>query len=260
MADRLLGVRLKIERAKQHVVDLDVALRAFYESSPYKVGAKRDPQTRKLVYYVTSVEATPATISLIAGDALQNLRSALDQLAWQLVEANRGTPGRQTSYPVYKGANEYMAGRQAKVQGMSQAAVDLIDATKPYKGGNDALWMLNELNNIDKHRLLLTVGARYGSVNVGADLQREMQRLWGSKQILPAMDIYLTPENRLCPLKAGDELYTTAPDAEVNEKMDFRFEVALSEPQVAEGEPLLETLHQLVQLVEGVVAQFAHLL
>jgi len=48
--ERLKHVTLKIKRAEKHVADLERELRAFLESGPYKVGAKHDPATRKLIY------------------------------------------------------------------------------------------------------------------------------------------------------------------------------------------------------------------
>ena len=83
--ERLKQVTLKIKRAKEHVSDLEREMRSFLDTNPYKVGAKHDPQTRKLIYYVTSAESTPDCLPLIAGDAIQNLMSALDHLAYQLV-------------------------------------------------------------------------------------------------------------------------------------------------------------------------------
>ena len=38
--------------------------------------------------------------SLILGDLLHNLRSALDHLAWQLVVDGGGTPSQDTNFPV----------------------------------------------------------------------------------------------------------------------------------------------------------------
>jgi hypothetical protein len=58
-------------------------------------------------------------------------------------------------------------------------------------------------------------------------------------------------------LKVGDELFTDSPDAEVDEKMQFRFEVALSEPQIVEAKSLLELLIELSGTVEGVIAAVA---
>jgi len=150
---------------------------------------------------------------------------------------------------------------------MRQNAIDAINAVKPYKGGNDTLWRLHKLNNVDKHRLLITVGSRFGSVNITPTLQREMERAWAEhptsrnligKDVFPP--VFLNPADRLFPLKAGDELFVDAPDAEVNEKMQFRLGVAFSEPQVAEGEPLLETLQHMADMVDNLVTSFRLLL
>lgn len=90
MSDRLDGALTKVERAKQHVGDLEAELRAFHGTNPYVVAAKRNPETHQLVYYVASVQEVPRSISAIAGDVLQNLRSALDHLAYQLVCSGLG--------------------------------------------------------------------------------------------------------------------------------------------------------------------------
>ena len=69
----------------------------------------------------------------------------------------------------------------------------------------------------------------------------------------PVLDAFFKPADVLFPLKVGDELFIDATDAEVNEKLQFRFNVALSEPQIIEAQSLLETAHQLTNLVEGIV-------
>ena len=83
--ERLKHVTLKMKRAKEHAATLERELRTFLDHGPYKVGAKHHPETRKLIYYVTSAEPTPDCLPLIAGDAIQNLMSALDHLAYQIV-------------------------------------------------------------------------------------------------------------------------------------------------------------------------------
>ena len=67
------------------------------------------------------------------------------------------------------------------------------------------------------------------------------------------MNIFLNPADKGFPLKSGFELYIGAVDEKPNPKQQFRFNVALSEPGIIEGEPLLETIHQLTALVEGIV-------
>jgi hypothetical protein len=74
------------------------------------------------------------------------------------------------------------------------------------------------------------------------------------------LDFYVRPADKLFPLKVGDELFIDASDAEPVEKMQFVFEVAFGEPQIAEGEPLLETLRELTKLVDSIVPGFEPLL
>jgi hypothetical protein len=78
----------KIKRAKKHFADLENELREFNMSKPYEFSVKRDPETRKPVYYIATVQETPPSIAPIVGDIIQNLRSSLDHLAYALVEVN----------------------------------------------------------------------------------------------------------------------------------------------------------------------------
>jgi hypothetical protein len=145
--------------------------------------------------------------------------------------------------------------------------IDAIDATKPYKGGNDQLWRLHRLNNIDKHRLLVTVGAAFRSFNVGAHLMGQMIKAGIGMHLglkpgaeIPVPDIYLSPTDKLFPVRAGSELFTDMPDAEVNYKMNFLIDIAFGEPGISEGEPLVETLRGTLDLVGNIVSDFATLL
>ncbi|MDZ7654070.1 MAG: hypothetical protein U5L03_16725 [Burkholderiaceae bacterium] len=73
---------------------------------------------------------------------------------------------------------------------------------------------------------------------------------------MPALDLFLRPADRLFPLKDGDELFIDGPDAEPNEKLEFRFEVSFGEEGIAFGVPIVETLASLVKLVEGIPPRF----
>ena len=261
--ERLRQVTLKIKRAKEHVADLERELRAFLNGNPYKVATRRDPQTRKLIYYVSSVEPTPDCLPLIAGDTIQNLMSALDHLAYQIVCSDTGDdpPNPKAIYfPIADDAAKYEAGKRPKLKGARQETFDAIDVLKPYKGGNDLLWSLSRLNNIEKHRLLIAVGSMFQSLNLGAHISVMMSDFISTRpddpfygKEIPVLDAFYRPADVLFPLKVGDELFIDLPDAKVNEKLQFRFSVALYEPQIVEAQSLLDTVHQLTALVEGIV-------
>jgi hypothetical protein len=257
--ERLRQVTLKIKRAKEHIEDLERQLLAFLDTKPYGVGTEHDPDTRKLAYYVSCVHPIPESIALITGDAVQNLMSALDHLAYQVVcsDTRDNPPNPNWIYfPIADDAAKYEAKKRGKMEGARQETFDAIDLLKPYKGGNDPLWMLFRLNNIEKHRLLLTVGSQAAGVNIAQDAARHLVGSSFPPEAIAAigsMSVFIRPADSGFPLKEGFELLIGAVDEEPDPKQQFRFEVAINEPGIVEGKALLETVHQLTTLVEGIV-------
>ena len=226
--ERLLHVELKVNRAKEHVAELQREIERFFAANPYAVATKRDPKTRQLIYYVSGVKPTPQCLPLIVGDIIQNLMSALDHLAYQLIcsdTADKPPRPRKIYFPIFDSVTEYEAGKQSKILGAAQDTVNAIDAIKPYKGGNDLLWMLHALNNIEKHRLLLTVGsyaggvdfARHGFKNLAALIANDPKCPPGAKEgMLAAMEkigpVFFRGEDTGFPLREGFHLFIVGPD------------------------------------------------
>jgi hypothetical protein len=265
VADRLIHVTLKVKRAKEHFADLDRQVRAFLATNPYRVACKVDPDTRKPTYYVASVEPTPQCLPLVAGDVIQNLMSALDHLAYQLVCSDtRDSPpnARWIFFPIQDDAAKYESKKRGKIEGATQDTIDAIDALKPYKGGNDLLWMLWRLNSVEKHRILLTVGSCAAGVHLGQMLAQSIPAEFpgfpadagnSMRVMLRGMNQFLIPADSGFPLKPGFELYIGSPDAKPDPNLQFRFDVAISEPGIVESKSILESLHQFTTLVEGII-------
>ncbi len=247
----------KIGRAKQLKEDLEKALKSFFDSHPYQIDTKIDAQTKRLVYYVTKADEVPEEIALITGDIIQNLRSSLDHLAYKLftVGPNHGMSGRHIYFPIADDFNQYENEKRRKTDGLAQQAKDLIDAIKPYRGGNDSLWKIHKLNIIDKHRLLVTVGSAYDSLDLGAHVIETMNRAFPDLKV-PAISFFMKPADRSFPLKVGDELLMDGPDAEPIPNMQFRFSIVLNEPGIVEGEPILEMLQAMIDSVDSLVPRF----
>jgi hypothetical protein len=272
MSERLNAMLAKVERSKKHIVELQAEVAGFLATNPYVIGTKRNPETRQLIYYVTGVRETPVSLALIAGDVLQNLRSALDHLAHQLIAIGTGHPGPfpYAYFPISNDVAAYEAKKGGQIKGMRPDAVTAIDAVKPYAGGNDTLWRLHKLNQIDKHRVLITVGSVFQSVDLGGYGFRSMLKaLPPDSPMRPALaeiletnppQAFFNHADRTFPLKVGEVLFIDGPDSEVDEEMQFRFEVALSEPNIIDGEPLIESLQAIADVVGDVIGQFARLL
>jgi hypothetical protein len=252
----------KIERANKHIRDLDAAIAAFLAINPYKVAAKRDPETGKPIYYVAEVQPVPHEICIILGDAIHNLRTALDHLAQQLYLAGSGASvyRKETGFFIAQKATEYKRAVGGKVEKMGREAIDALAALEPYKGGkgND-FWVLHSPNNIDKHRTLVAAGSSYEAVVPG--MPENVRKFAAERGIdLRDFSIGITPADNLCPLKIGDELFIGLPDDEINPDMKFKFAVALNEPDIIKPGPMLVTIQHLADLVSNTVRAFKPLL
>src|SRR5438874_13629537 len=97
----------------------------------------------------------------MAGDAIQNMMSALDHLAYQLVCAstNDDPPNPNWIYfPIQDDATKYEAKKLGKIQGARQTAIDAIDAIKQKKVGNDLFGFLCEFTMSRNNVFLFTWG------------------------------------------------------------------------------------------------------
>jgi hypothetical protein len=258
--EKLALIHTKTRRARKHIRDLELEIRSFLESDPAPYVYARQP----VRYYAVGVTEPPIEIALIAGDVLFNLRAALDHLAYQLA-LNRTSDEKilkVTAFPIYKDAETYEGNKQQRLSGLSVAAKTAIDEYRPYKGGNDTLWRLSELNNRDKHRILVTVGSMVSFHSISAT--REGPILDSINAKLPAetqvAEIMPRPANRACPLKEGDELFLAWSPVLESDEVTFKFDIAIHEPQIIECELLVPTLIGMADHVEKLITSFKSLL
>lgn len=153
------GPRLKIERAKEHINDLQRRISAFEQSDVYSTVIQNDPNTGNNILYIVMADALPDEFALIIGDALHNLKAALDLLVNEVVYTRLGLYDDFTRFPVRDTREKLViATNGGLVREASKAVTDfIVNTVKPYRGGNDAFWALHRLNILDKHRLLLPV-------------------------------------------------------------------------------------------------------
>jgi hypothetical protein len=81
---------VKVDRANDHIHDLIEKISEFRDTEPCGIRKEFDLETRQLYWYADRVSEIPICIPLIAGDVLNNLRSALDHLVYALVAIGSG--------------------------------------------------------------------------------------------------------------------------------------------------------------------------
>jgi hypothetical protein len=251
MNERTKTVRRKIERAGQHIREYESMEQLFLQRNPYLTVKEMDSDTGEMLWRVSIREEIPADFPTIVGDALQNLRSALDHLVWQLVLANGSTPKiGVTGFPICESVQKYTTESLARVKGAAQGAVNMINNLRPYYGGHQHLWGLHALNNADKHRLLLFAAAWHTGTSFSVPLSLEPQKI-----IVPCPN----PGNFKFPLEDGTELFRVSVQAlksGFNQDPKFTFRIVFGDAGGLNAQPLLPPLRQLADLVNAIVVSF----
>ena len=259
---------VKVDRAYKHIIDLNAeTLRFLAEGGPYETFFKDDPKTLQRTYYLRVLKETPIQLSALIGDIAQNLRSALDHLAWHLVQASPVFPkaeGRDIYFPLYETATKYNDKKMGKIRGMADAAISAIDDIEPYyritedpasRIGNGApLYLLDRINNLDKHRLLIPIWGSMVSHTIPrskrAELSEEFLAAYADGELFLAAGP-LTPG----PLKDGSKL-CTLPISDVDNDMKFNFRLTFGEPALIRGKEVHTTLAAVHKRVRDIMISF----
>ena len=128
-----------------------------------------DPNGRILLNFRAKIPV-PDDISMIIGDALQNLRSSLDYLVWELVLSANKQPGHGHMFPICDTPDAFeQAIKRGRLDNVPDEAIAEIKGLQPYhhpadKRAGTPIRVIDDFTNINKHRrLLITVPAAYAS-------------------------------------------------------------------------------------------------
>lgn len=263
--DYLSGPKLKIGRAKHHVDDIEATLKVFFEAKPYELAAEVDAMTGEEVWRVRIHKCLPRDLSTIVGDVAHNLRSALDQMVCGLVRANRRQVSGGNGFPISGTPHGFTQAKVGKLKNVSPRTNRFIGRLKPYRGGNKALWLLSELNNMDKHNSIIPVAVGQAQIQVrwgipGMFFSADGAMFLGggppgSTPFPPGWDFLTPDDSRLVALTHDNvEIYRRSPKlAGVPYETRLPIEIAFGKTAVTNYEPIVGTLRQLIELVERIV-------
>lgn len=219
----LSAPNIKIQRAKRHLAEMEREIATFIASEPIKFNASVvniDGQSQ--ISFTSELNGVPEQISAIFGDIIHNLRTALDLMACEMVRA-AGKSEKDVYFPFSESAEELdKMILKRKFNRAGNDAVDLLISLKPYRNGNLALRLIHDMDVQDKHRALIPQVLSVGSPII---------QMWED-------------DGTINPRVIGD------PSSPSEIKVLFPGEVG------GQGRELIQTLHNLVELVESVVEAF----
>jgi len=170
MVSSIRSAELKLARAAKHLRAIKRCIATYSASQPHKVIAKAKGKRK-----VNVPKSPPQAISVLAGEMVYQLRSALDHLTFEVIKSN---PNVATIDPdwrdhcqfplrtkIPKGRTPPLAKNEffRSLPGISDKAFAIIERMQPYystSAVNNALRFLAHLSNIDKHRHLNLIRPR----------------------------------------------------------------------------------------------------
>jgi len=180
---------LKFRRAFRHLKDIDDLTKGWVNGEHHTTRQETDPEDGRVVVYATAEQPPEDPFSLEIGEFLQSMRSGLDNLAYSLARAFTDPlpddVAESSEFPIFGdrnrkgnlggGSRRFHRTTRAgdpkrgsglyKVRGWAPGAQAVVEGLQPYHRGDayerSPLWILHELDNINRHRLLHTAFA-YG--------------------------------------------------------------------------------------------------
>jgi hypothetical protein len=169
---KLTSAWSKLSNATQHIAK---ARRILEKNSPFCYVLETHKQTGQRATYAKKDAVVIEEISVVSGDVLSNLRTALDFAYWQIVSpfVSEESARRQIQFPfckrLLKVSNENGLEEILKIRSADKVSSDFCDAIrglKPYgeSGGNHFLYILEKTAMPERHRGFTPVGD-FKSVN-----------------------------------------------------------------------------------------------
>jgi hypothetical protein len=161
---------LKIGRASQHIAELEARIAEFLDRKAFELFLLRDEAAGKRTHNIARKEQIPDDLPLIIGDAVHNLRSALNVTVFGMI-GSQAKQSHKVQFPFsyeQEGLNRAIASAELELAGRD--VVSCVEKAKPFSGGNSLLHGLHVLDVRDKHRLILLVGT---ATKISADNARK---------------------------------------------------------------------------------------
>jgi hypothetical protein len=251
----LADSRLKVNWAHCHILQLQDAINAYAVPDKHTVTLEFDAGTGTNKAILHS-EPMPPSFSLGFGDAIHNLRAALDYAIFEILHPT-APPGEKTfiNFPFDEKKSDLAKklGKQPICRLNEETKALILNDIKPYRidedtgeKGNVPLWAMNKIDNIDKHRRALLSTALSGV---------------HFKRIIYENPNLLFQENTLiAPVSEDGQILHIPPGRIVNADYFPIVLIRVDEPDFFNREPILPTLGNLLEAVRDTIVAIEHTL
>lgn len=170
------SVKAKLQRAEEHAQAVRDEIKPWMETNPYRVSREvnADSTRYSLIAHLVGTEPALQRWSLIVGDCLHNLRSALDHLIYAIaVHESRTEPPPDERSLMFLIADtlDNFNKNASRIKTLSEPVRKAIEAVQPFNRPHPKLppllAVLRDLENTDKHKLLRLAYASIAVADIG---------------------------------------------------------------------------------------------
>jgi hypothetical protein len=181
----------------------------------------------------------PDKITDLAYEAIEALRSALDQAIYPISVACGAKRHDLIHFPIANNATDFNDLLNGRLKELPPDTLALLRTFKTYRGGNDAIWGLNRIRRQASHRLIVPVGTASGGM-MANDMTITSTNL---KIRMPVWD------------RQKDEMtfLIASPGTELSYNFKVSFFIAFGPVEGLEGYPVIDTLVGIEREVERIV-------
>ena len=162
------AILLKVERAYDQTKLLASLQTEYVEAKPrpYRVDPSIQSNLAEHIFRLRFDSPIPLDFSILFGEIIYNLRSAIDQCVFQLALDKTGVEHDKTMFPIFKDPGEFRRFGEWRIKDIGDGPKAFIKSLQPYSDRSlpvhDSLLDLNNLSNADKHRVAHLWGFSFG--------------------------------------------------------------------------------------------------
>lgn len=231
--------RMRIARAKQHIRNLDQRVKRFFDAKPYARVTERDDEDINDLHKIKLTKSFPAGVTSVAAEAIEGLRSALDQAAYATAVLSGVRHPKSAYFPIASSADELNNVIRGRCKDIPHDIVLLFQSFSPHKEGNDIIWALNNACNASKHGVVTPVGMAANGIHI------KHMTVTGSFR-LPAPN-WNSEKNEIV-------FAATGPETNIEYDLDISFLVAFGEVEGIGGQPAVPILNAMASEVHRIVS------
>ena len=257
---------LKLARAKQHLDAVNEETRQLVDSKDCGVVVDFETEPGYLIIKAYMRRTPPPLCSIYIGEALYQIRSALDHLICYLTEKNGKVVNNKREFPIFSDRDHFRDPKTGalcswildRIDGLTPQHQALVEREQPFQGkygapDDDPLRWLYCLSNFDRHQFLHLVGTTVVSAH---DIFTPQ---WFADRYLTQITSNFGPfegETEVARFRIAAAAHDLTPEVAVQVNSKVSFSVAFDQNGPGLGRPVISTLKAIGERATLILAEF----